>query len=96
LKGVRVSTEKRDGALLFRPEHDEDALTDDTSATELVRDTLDSDQRRKTELTEVAERVKERKACAPEGQRDADGSRGDGGMRGPMGGVREREAPVAS
>lgn len=37
-------------------------MANDTSATELVRDALDSDQKRKTELAEAAERVKERKA----------------------------------
>lgn len=37
-------------------------LANDTSATELVRDALDSDQKRKTGLAEATERVKERKA----------------------------------
>lgn len=37
-------------------------MANDTSATELVRDALDSDQKRKTGLAEATERVKERKA----------------------------------
>lgn len=53
---------EKDGASFCRCERDEDTLANDTSATELVRDALDSDQKRKTELAEVAERTKERKA----------------------------------
>lgn len=97
---VRRSETGRAVSLFPRPECDEDTLTNDTSATELVRDAPDSDRRRKTEkLAEAAE--KREKPCAAggggttqtEAAETAVGARERKRARERKG---EREAPAAS